>query len=128
MRASGAALSLAGLILAIAPASAQEANRASTPADSDSQAQAQAAEALRTRWAVIDVSDAAFRQLDTDHDGRISALEANANPKVAARFLEADRNRDGYLSPQEFKSLGEVPAPVANPSPSPSPRPNPDLP
>ena len=68
----------------------------------------QAVQSLLTRLAAIDVSDAAFKKLDTDHDGRISALEANANPKVAARFLEADKNHDGYLSPEEFRSLGNA--------------------
>ncbi len=107
-------------------ASAQEGSKPSPPEDSESQAQA--AQALRARWAVIDVSDAAFKKLDTDHDGRISALEANANPKVAARFLDADKNHDGYLSLEEFRTLGSLPAPaVARPT-TPTPKPNPDLP
>src|SRR5215475_5571554 len=112
MRASGVALSL-GLILATAAAIAQEPNRPTAATDSESQAQA--AQALRARWAVIDVSDAAFRKLDTDHDGRISALEANADPKVAARFLEADKDHDGFLSLEEFRSLGAPSPPVTDP-------------
>lgn len=91
-------------IVATSLASAQ-----SAPTEPDSQA----VRALLARLATIDVSDAAFRRLDTDHDGRISALEANANPKVAARFLEADRNRDGYLSPEEFRTLGNGSPPNA---------------
>jgi Ca2+-binding EF-hand superfamily protein len=71
-------------------------------------------QAFLVRLATIDVSDEAFQKLDTDHDGRISALEANASPKVAARFLEADRNHDGFLSREEFKTL-------ANPPPSSAP-------
>jgi hypothetical protein len=114
MRARYLALSVAGLIVASAVASAQDVGNA-TPRDSD--AQALAAQALLTRLAVIDVSDAAFNKLDTDHDGRISALEANANPKVAARFLEADRDHDGFLSREEFRSLG-TPAPAVSSSAS----------
>ena len=64
------------------------------------------------RLAAIDTSQAAFRKLDTDHDGRISALEANQNPRVAAAFPMADRDKDGYLSMEEFEALSRaVPKP-----------------
>lgn len=123
MRAAYRALGAAGLALAAELAGAQQANPA-TPASPpaadgpptvtadrsrDSPAQKAAVQALLIRLATIDVSDAAFRKLDTDHDGRISALEANASPKVAARFLEADRNHDGFLSLEEFKTLANPP-------------------
>jgi hypothetical protein len=122
MRAAYQALAVAALALAAELAGAQQdkpptATPASPPA-ADSTAQTQAAvRAFLTRLATIDVSDEAFQKLDTDHDGRISALEANASPKVAARFLEADRNpagiggngtvtnHDGFLSREEFTSL-----------------------
>jgi len=112
MRAAYRALGAAGLALAAQLAGAQQANPptaipASPPA-ADSPAQKAALQALLIRLATIDVSDAAFRKLDTDHDGRISALEANASPKVAAKFLEADRNHDGFLSQEEFKTLGNA--------------------
>jgi hypothetical protein len=93
------AFAAAAWILAAGAAWAQDAKTDPSP---------QAVQALLTRLAAIDISDAAFRKLDTDHDGRISALEANANPKVAARFLDADKNHDGYLSLEEFKSLGNA--------------------
>ncbi len=60
------------------------------------------------RLAAIDTSEAAFRKLDTDHDGRISALEANQNPRVAAAFPMADRDKDGYLSREEFEALNRT--------------------
>jgi hypothetical protein len=60
------------------------------------------------RLAAIDTSDGAFRKLDTDHDGRISALEANQNPRVAAAFPMADRDKDGYLSREEFEALNRT--------------------
>jgi hypothetical protein len=111
MRAAYRALGVAVLALAAKLAGAQQAGPSPatpvSPPAADDQAQAQAAvQALLIRLATIDVSDTAFQKLDTDHDGRISALEANASPKVAARFLEADRNHDGFLSPEEFKTLG----------------------
>ena len=130
MRATYKALCVAGLALAAELAGAQQATPSMAPPASppaadwppavtadrsrDSAAQNAALQALVIRLAAIDVSDAAFRKLDTDHDGRISALEANASPKVAARFLEADRNHDGFLSPEEFKTLAH-PAPAAPP-------------
>ena len=63
------------------------------------------------RLAAIDTSDEAFSKLDTDHDGRISALEANANPRVAALFPMADKDKDGYLSKEEFRAINELSAP-----------------
>ncbi len=114
MRGPHRALSAFLWSVAAGLASAQEAKTDPSP---------QAVQTLLTRLAAIDVSDAAFRKLDTDHDGRISALEANANPKVAARFLEADKNRDGYLSLEEFRSLGNAGPADAATSPAPTPAP-----
>jgi hypothetical protein len=126
MRAAYRALGVAGLAVAAELAGAQQATpptaTSASPPAADSAAQAQAAaqaqvavQAFLIRLATIDVSDEAFQKLDTDHDGRISALEANASPKVAARFLEADRNHDGFLSREEFKTLANPPASSAPP-------------
>jgi Ca2+-binding EF-hand superfamily protein len=60
----------------------------------------------RMRLATMDTSEVAFERLDTDHDGRISALEAADNPQVAAAFTLADKDKDGYLSKEEFAALG----------------------
>lgn len=57
------------------------------------------------RLSRMDTSMAAFRKLDTDHDGRISALEAADSPKVAAAFTMADKDKDGYLSQEEFAAI-----------------------
>lgn len=43
-------------------------------------------------------------RLDTDGDGRISHAEAVAQPKLAARFDQADGNRDGYLVRSELRA------------------------
>ena len=60
------------------------------------------------RLSRMDTSMAAFRKLDKDSDGRISALEAADNPKVAAAFTLADKDKDGYLSPEEFASISST--------------------
>jgi hypothetical protein len=60
------------------------------------------------RLTAADTSMDAFRKLDTDHDGRISALEANANPRVAELFVMADKDHDGYLSREEFEALNST--------------------
>ncbi len=59
----------------------------------------------RMRLAVMDTSAASFRKLDRDSDGRLSALEAAENPKVAAAFATADKDNDGYLSQEEFEAM-----------------------
>jgi Ca2+-binding EF-hand superfamily protein len=58
------------------------------------------------RLAKMDTSITAFRKLDANNDGRISALEAADNPKVAAAFTLADKDKDGYLSKEEFQAIG----------------------
>ena len=57
------------------------------------------------RLASMDTSPAAFRKLDHDNDGRISALEAADNTKLAAAFTMADKDKDGYLSQEEFEAM-----------------------
>jgi len=59
----------------------------------------------KLRLAVMDTSPAAFGKLDDDKDGRISALEAANNPRVAAAFTLADKDKDGYLSKEEFEAM-----------------------
>ncbi|HEV7714210.1 MAG TPA: EF-hand domain-containing protein, partial [Steroidobacteraceae bacterium] len=48
-----------------------------------------------------------FQKLDSDADGRVSAIEAANDSKVAAAFTAADADRDGYLSKAEFAQLGQ---------------------
>lgn len=49
-----------------------------------------------------------FSKLDVDRDGRISADEAAAEPRIAERFGSADRDQDGYLSFAEFGAIARA--------------------
>jgi hypothetical protein len=42
-----------------------------------------------------------FRELDTDRDGQVSLYEWRMAKRSLDEFLRMDRNRDGYLSPEE---------------------------
>ena len=44
----------------------------------------------------------AFARLDTNHDGKLSAAEAAADPKVQAMWKKFDANNDGTVSEAEF--------------------------
>jgi len=57
---------------------------------------------------VAAASAASFMKLDTDADGRVSAIEAAADSKVAQGFTAADADKDGYLSKAEFAQLGKA--------------------
>lgn len=59
-----------------------------------------------TQLAAADLSAAAFKKLDENTDGRVSAIEAANDTNVAANFTKADKDKDGYLSKNEFKMIG----------------------
>ena len=44
----------------------------------------------------------AFARLDTNHDGKLSAAEAAADPKVQSMWKKLDANNDGTVSEAEF--------------------------
>lgn len=54
-----------------------------------------------------------FDDLDVDHDGRISLAEAEKDADLSRAFVTADRNKDGYLSSEEFRNLGQSLTPEA---------------
>jgi hypothetical protein len=60
-----------------------------------------------TKVAAADASSANFVKLDADADGRISAIEAANNSKVAAGFTTADADKDGYLSKSEYAQMAK---------------------
>src|SRR3954468_12900926 len=73
-----------------------------------------------TRMAAADT--AAFNKLDADGDGRVSAIEAANDSKVAAGFTQADADKDGYLTKGEFASLGRAQTPSNEDGSTPTPR------
>ena len=58
-----------------------------------------------TRVAAAEAATPSFTRLDADADGRVSAIEAANNSRVAAAFTSADANRDGYLSKAEYAQV-----------------------
>jgi EF hand domain-containing protein len=67
------------------------------------------------RVATAESMTPSFTKLDADADGRISAIEAANNSRVAAGFTSADANRDGYLSPSEYAQLAKSASTRASP-------------
>ncbi len=45
-----------------------------------------------------------FNKLDTNHDGKLSRLEARVDPGLDMDFDALDVNHDNYLSIQEFEA------------------------
>jgi hypothetical protein len=43
-----------------------------------------------------------LKTLDKDHDGKVNMTEAAADPNLAKKFAQLDRNRDGKLDAGEF--------------------------
>src|SRR5262245_26127962 len=58
-------------------------------------------------------SDPAFARLDTDNDGRIGPVEADADSKFDMRFDEMDSDDDGFVSTAEFAAFGKAAPPTA---------------
>ncbi len=73
-----------------------------------------------TQLAAVDNSPAAFSKLDMDKDGRVSAIEAANDSKLAAAFTQADTDRDGYLSSAEFQMVNSPASTRPSRTPMPS--------
>jgi hypothetical protein len=52
-----------------------------------------------------------FESLDTDSDGRISKVEAEANANVKAQFSSYDKNGDGFIERAEVTRSNSESAP-----------------
>jgi hypothetical protein len=98
---AAALISIAGFVAAQTAQSTLVQTSVDKPAESATQPDP----GTKMRLAAMDTSPAAFRKLDADNDGRISALEAADNPRVAAAFTMADKDKDGYLSREEFEAM-----------------------
>src|ERR1041385_272357 len=52
-----------------------------------------------------DARRAEFQQIDRNHDGYISRVEARANPEVQQRFSASEADKDGRSSQAEFAAI-----------------------
>jgi Ca2+-binding EF-hand superfamily protein len=75
-----------------------------------------AQDADSARVATAESMTPSFTKLDADADGRISAIEAANNSRVAAGFTSADADKDGYLSKAEYAQLAKASNSSASPS------------
>jgi hypothetical protein len=98
---AAALISLAGFVAA----QSAKTKLVQTSVDNPVETATQPDPGTKMRLAAMDTSAAAFRKLDADNDGRISAIEAADNPRVAAAFTMADKDKDGYLSKEEFEAM-----------------------
>jgi Ca2+-binding EF-hand superfamily protein len=70
-------------------------------------ASALALAALAAASSATAAQEGRFAAADTDRNGVLSRAEvARSLPRLAARFDEIDRNRDGNLSPEELRARG----------------------
>lgn len=60
---------------------------------------------LLSPWLLAACSDPRFDELDENGDGKITRIEAEADPPLREVFGALDRNMDGLLSRQEFSSF-----------------------
>jgi hypothetical protein len=51
---------------------------------------------------------AAFKRADANGDGKLSSAEAGKLPTLAAKFAELDKDKDGFLSSEEFSAGATV--------------------
>jgi hypothetical protein len=102
---SAAALIFIAGFVAVAAQTAKTTLVQTSSVDNPAETATQLDPGTKLRLAAMDTSEAAFRKLDADNDGRISAIEAADNPRVAAAFTMADKDKDGYLSKEEFEAI-----------------------
>jgi hypothetical protein len=60
--------------------------------------------ATQAQTAKSELQPVDFNQIDSNHDGRLSEVEARAVPELHVEFEMLDANHDGYLSAEEFQA------------------------
>jgi Ca2+-binding EF-hand superfamily protein len=66
------------------------------------QASAPSPAALKTSATERAAIEAAFARADTNNDGKLSRDEAQRLPAIFLKFDELDKDKDGFLSLEEF--------------------------
>jgi EF hand len=46
-----------------------------------------------------------WKDADTDGDGKLSSTEANANAGLSSRFATIDSDKDGFVTPEEYRTF-----------------------
>lgn len=97
---------LFALVAAVGAALAMPAMAQDTRAEPERQAQEQAAQARQGTAADASTSgnDQSWASLDTDGDGSISRAESQAHAGLARIFDAADADKDGKLTPDEYRA------------------------
>jgi Ca2+-binding EF-hand superfamily protein len=62
------------------------------------------ASTLWAQGAQSELKPLAFSAVDANKDGKVSLLEARADPELYAEFAALDINQDGFLTPAEFSA------------------------
>jgi EF hand len=92
----------AAVLLPVAAAFAQQ-GPTSSPATQPAEPSSQTAPAQQG-------GGATFESLDTNGDGKISKIEAEANAGVKAQFSRYDVNGDGFIERDEVNAANKPPA------------------
>lgn len=59
---------------------------------------------MAARSAQVDRGSPRFRRLDTNHDGKLSRLEALKSRQLTRHFDDIDTNHDGFITPDEKRA------------------------
>jgi len=82
---------------ATSPAASSSSNTAGSMKSSPNSATSTTSNSMST-------ADATFDRLDTNHDGKLSASEAAADPKVQGAWKKLDASGKGSISKSEFQA------------------------
>jgi len=96
------ALALGAGVASAAGDTSKVTGQAATSGSTNTNDKSGAASTNTTGMSSSSTASGAFARLDTNHDGKLSAAEAAADPKVHAMWKKLDTNNDGTVSQAEF--------------------------